>query len=270
MCERKTDFAIRRLRDIAIACVSLFCMAPSCGEDDDVRIVEKDSEKSTPRPAVDRVEEKSRAVPPAEAGPVMSELELRVRKSLRGSPTRKNSRALGRDAVPVLLSIIRNEDDVQYWRNSVSMLGHLGDERALIPLMELLENQSGELSKTKCGQFRQIPWAIGHIAEAGSEEAFDYLTRGLREEDWKRLEWTCRGVDSEELRRFYAERAIMGLAVSGRKEAPAILRDLERETGRRPDSMFKRRRLDLIREALRVHREIEKVGMDQFFDHPIK
>ncbi len=265
MSNKRSSIEVRRFHIAAALVAAGFCLAPKCSQDDET----ERPEKATPKvnaPTTEKAAAAPDVVTPKPAEQRMGELELRVRKLVKRNRTRPAALELGEEAVPILLSIIGDDQDALYFENAIGILGHIGSERALDPLMDLLEKSSGELSWIKCKYFMRVPLAIGDIARKGSARAFDYLKQRVRDEDWKGMTWTCeRGPAPEELRRIYAERSIIGLALTGSDEAERILHELMEEARQRPESIFKERRISLIEGALQNLHRMKELGEDKYY-----
>ncbi len=269
--ESKTQGFSGLLR-VAVTLLTAFCLGASCDEE---RLAptpdeplkgpgsvsenqDADGDENTQRVATKTAPEHR---PP-------SDLELRVREAIRRYPARKLARSLGGEAVPVLLSALQDEREMTRWKRITALLGHIGDEAALAPLVDFMEKQTGVLPERKCHELGGIPFAIGLIAAGGSDEAYDYLRTHLREDDWDHLKWTCeyRRTTPEKQRWYFARKTIVGMAITGREDAVDELQKLLAEKAALPDSNEKRQMVELVEEALRQIERIRKDGLDNYFD----
>jgi hypothetical protein len=138
-------------------------------------------------------------------------------------------------ALPVLITMLDDSRDAQYWANIVVTLGMLGDSRAVAPLIDFIarSEERPELSP---------PQAVAKTSAVMSHPS-------MRERNTQ-----------------LATMSILGLAISGRPEAEKILRDLQVPVDQR--SMDVRQRLpgieSVIEDALKEHARISRDGLEKY------
>lgn len=131
----------------------------------------------------------------------------------------------GASEVPALLNILSDQKQQEYWRNAVFLLGVIGDERAFAPLVKLVEDQRGEINPLARRAASYVPFALGHLAGNGSENALNYLLESATPECWeKKLAWTYGGKKAGDLfAEDFAKAALMGLGISAQPKALEFL-----------------------------------------------
>lgn len=90
-------------------------------------------------------------------------------------------------AVPSLLRLLRRTQWEAYAnaglrRSAIWALGRIGDDRAVEPLIGMLEDPSEDMEEMICGE-EQLTWRLisGALADIGSDKAIGYLTKSLRQ-----------------------------------------------------------------------------------------
>lgn len=140
----------------------------------------------------------------------------------------ESARALSPSVVPVLLSMLEDEEEAVYWGNIAVTLAIVGDETAVEPLIEFIEQDvGGGVSDSLYRAKTSALMALGYLAnEGGSEWALVYLMESVYPESWslRGIEWQAPLHASAEERDVELSRvAILGLALSGREEARTAL-----------------------------------------------
>lgn len=169
-------------------------------------------------------------------------------------------------AVPVLLNMLADPNEVPYWSNIVFTLGMLGDVRAVDPLIQFLEAGSGAtLSHAHFVAKSSVPMALGYLLNKhDSAKALAYLQAGAQPSTWaaRGLSWTSpvhtRAPDRDAQ---LSKMAIIGLAVSGRPAARQTLAKLARDAATAGDRAFQERVRAVVTEAIEAHDQIERDGL---------
>lgn len=169
---------------------------------------------------------------------------------------------LGPAAVPQLLLLLRDRSEAPYWVNTIVTIGFIGDTTAVDPLLTFFAEQRDEVDGHTCRALLSVPFALGCLAFGGSESAFTYLTKRASPADWEDLQWR---FGTEDLPAVMVEQAIIGLGVSGRSAARAVLAETPRTFGALSPEV-RARLADLIGEALRANERISEEGPEQYFD----
>lgn len=163
-------------------------------------------------------------------------------------------------AVPILLTLLRDPKEEEYWTNIVVALGMLGDVRAIDPLIDFLEqDHGGRLSPPQYLAKSAVVITLGYIIQKSrNEKALAFLIDGADPQSWTRrgLRWSSPYHRTEaERNRQLSAMAILGLGLSGHPDAAKHLRSLKQESASRG--------LDdgAIQEALKANAEIARKGM---------
>lgn len=163
-------------------------------------------------------------------------------------------------AVPILLTLLRDSKEEDYWTNIVVALGMLGDARAIDPLIDFLEqDHGGRLSAPQYLAKSAVVMAIGYIIQKSrNEKALAFLIDGTAPQSWTRrgLHWSSPYHWSEaERNRQLSTMSILGLGLSGHPDAAQHLRSLKQE--------YRSKGLDdgAIQEALKANTEIARKGV---------
>lgn len=131
------------------------------------------------------------------------------------------ARALGRDAVPTLLELLKRPPTDDALPNVVQTLGYIGDARARQPLIEFLETSKGEVNDATFDALLAVPLAIGHLASNGDQGSLIYLLSWTAPNALtsSNLQWTAGAYTGKKLSLLIAKLAVNGLGVTGLDEA---------------------------------------------------
>ncbi|HWM93103.1 MAG TPA: hypothetical protein VN493_20235 [Thermoanaerobaculia bacterium] len=176
---------------------------------------------------------------------------------IHGVPYEEASRFDAETTVPVLLAMLADPEEEQLWPNIVVTLGMIGDERAVEPLIEFLQQEvEGTLSHNHYIAKSSVVMSLGYVINrTGSRRALDFLVESADPETWshRSLFWASpyHGTDAERDRQL-ATMSILGLGLSGHPEAAEVLRTLPGPA-------------DVIDTALEAHRHIERMGLGAYY-----
>ncbi len=177
----------------------------------------------------------------------------------------KMARQLTASAIPRLWKVVENQEDRQWWVNAVVTIGFIGDESDFKKLVDKLEVDYGELDGDTYKMLKSIPFAIGCIAGNGHKVALAYLKSHLRPESWDFVRGTYQGKD---LGAKLAQRAVIGLAISGQPEAREILVELQKEVASDEDFRGREEMLQKISDGFGDIDVISEKGREGYFDIP--
>lgn len=188
---------------------------------------------------------------------------------IHGVPYEEANR-YGSAAVPTLLTMLRDPAEEQHWSNIVVVLGMIGDEQAVEPLISFIEagsqtNISSEHYRAKTSALMSLGYIIN---KTGNQRALNYL----RESVWPET-WASRSVvgiapfqaSTAERNSDFSKHAILGLALSGRPEAAEILRSLQQPAKTDTERAFKAEVSNLVSHALKEHDTISRVGLYNYY-----
>jgi len=135
-----------------------------------------------------------------------------------------DAHALGPEAIPRLLEILGDPGLEPFWVNTVVTLGFVESSLAREELLSFLLEERGEVEGHAFRALAAVPFALGCIASSGDREALAALEAMV---DGTRVyPWSYRTTD---VVRLLAQKAVVGLAVSGRVDAVAVLDRLEQD-----------------------------------------
>jgi hypothetical protein len=190
---------------------------------------------------------------------------------IRGVPYEEISRFDASSATPILLEMLANPREEEFWPNIVVALGMLGDERAVAPLIQFLERNeaSRPLSHAQYIAKSSVVMSLGYIInKTGSPRALEYLKASMSPTIWRqrKVEWSSPYHPTAEARdRQLSKMAILGLGLSGRPFAAEALRSLRAPATAAAEESFRRDVAGLVSEALSANDEIGKEGLAAYY-----
>lgn len=205
------------------------------------------------------------------AEPKETELERFVHQvHMQGMPYEEAIRFEAAKSVPVLLAMLHNPKEEESWPNVVVMLGILGDERAITPLIEFLEKDSeGKLSRAHYTAKTVVVMALGYsINRHENQKALNYLVAATKPSFWteRKLSWISPyHADAQGRNEQLSKMAILGLALSGHPYARDALLELQRPEASPVDAKFRTRVSPVIEEALKAHETITRDGLVRYY-----
>ena len=171
-------------------------------------------------------------------------------------------------AVPTLIEALNTEAEEQNWPRAASLLGIVGDERAVGALFAFIEKGGSHSISRAHNRARSAAMSsLGYlINRTGSERALDYLIEGLTPRVWR--ERNVIGIvpyaDSyEEYDLILSKYALFGLALSGHPRAGEALRTLLRSPT--PEQLQFRQteaKETTMKQWLEVHGLVAERGVD--------
>jgi hypothetical protein len=190
---------------------------------------------------------------------------------IHGVPYEEASR-YGSAAVPILLGMLEDRREQEHWTNIVGVLGMIGDERAVDPLIAF-PGARGEdrLTRPQYVAKSSVPLALGYLVnKTGSQRALSYLIESLNPDVW-----TQRGVTWQspyhatgvERNLQLTTGAVWGLAVSGRPEAASALRAVQADTSAAGKRLVAQIGV-VVGEALVTHAQIARMGLAEYYRAP--
>ena len=132
----------------------------------------------------------------------------------------------------ILLEMLGNVDDAQYWPNVTMVLGASGDAELVGSLIGFLHGERNDTWSTAVYRGRASAiTALGYLVhDTGDPKAMEYLRDSVDPQIWSRREipWLrMRGdSESERLSMLLSTSAVVALALTGQDEAAAKLREL--------------------------------------------
>jgi hypothetical protein len=205
--------------------------------------------------------------------PSLMEIDDFVRQVfIHGVPYEEASR-YDSSVVPTLLEMLNNPAEEAHWPNIVVVLGMIGDERAVDPLISFIEaDYSGDLSTELYRAKTAALMALGYIInKTGNRKALSYLMSSLHPETWGARDVV--GIapfqgDTAERNTDFSKHAILGLALSGHPEAARALHSLQQPASTETQRAFQAQAGDLVAEALEEHAKIAQGGLASYYREP--
>jgi len=173
--------------------------------------------------------------------------------------------AYGSDAVTTLLEMLNDPDEAPYRANIAVALCIIGDERAVEPVISLIEEPvAGELSAQDYRAKAGTVMALGYLVnKSANDQALQYLLRSVDPDSWSErgIQWKGpfqptlleRNVD-------LSSQAILGLALSGRPEASVALSSI-------PEAKFLGIPAvsEFVQAAQAAHQQVAQDGLSEYY-----
>ncbi len=192
---------------------------------------------------------------------------------IEGVPYEEAARFDPAASVPILLDMLADPKEADYWPNIVVTLGMLGDERAVDPLIQFLQQgATAPLSHPQYIAKSSVVMALGYIVnKSGSEKALQFLVESTDPEVWTRrdIKWSSPYHSTEvERNRQLTIMSVLGLGLSGDPRAARVLRSL-RQAPATPQAKNLRAQIpdvgDVLKDALQANQKIAKTGMADYY-----
>ncbi len=167
---------------------------------------------------------------------------------------------LDSSVVPTLLEMLNDPKEEQWWDNVIEVLGIIGDERAVKPIIERLERQGTEPGRWACPGCSN---AIVNIAGKGSEKALTYLLATIEPETYrvKGTTFPHRNASGHKIER---EDVLVGaIRAVGDSAQPRAVEALQKIYA---DNTQSERIREAVRVAIKRAKKIQEVGRAEFYD----
>jgi HEAT repeat protein len=176
----------------------------------------------------------------------------------------------GSQVVPTLLDMLADPKEDRAWKNIVIVLGMLGDERAMAPLISLIEQSAGgEITHSQYEAKKAALLGLGYlINKAGNERALRYLRGGVVPSVWPQrgVSWASPNHETAtERNRELSRLAIIGLGLSGNPSAEDALRELLAPAATATETAFREQMSGVISEALKANQRISDEGLAEYY-----
>lgn len=171
--------------------------------------------------------------------------------------------------VPKLLAMLNDRAEEEYWPNIVVVLGMIGDESAVDPLVAFIQaDDERGLSRAHYTAKTSALMSLGYlINKTGNQKALDFLKEGLDPGIWAAKNVGVAPFQTSTTERDYdfAKFAILGLALSGRPEAAEALRALQQPAETETQRAFQAQVSDLVSEMLVEHGKVAEEGLENYY-----
>jgi len=194
---------------------------------------------------------------------------------IEGVPYEEVTRLSPEVAVPLLVGMLDNPQEEEYWANIVVILGMLGDDRAVAPIFDFIKRGESrpQLSRSQCVAKTSAVMSLGYIVNrTANPEALAYLKEGVYPETWeaRNLLWASSFFRSQaEQNNQLAIMAVLGLGVSGKPQAATVLQML-RQPPATPKMKALKSRIpeidNIAEEALKANAMISKSGLKLYYE----
>jgi hypothetical protein len=217
-----------------------------------------------------RAETDEELLPDGESSRALTDVRDFVRQIFIHGVPYEEATQFGASAVPVLLEMLNDPQEAPYWANIVVVLGMIGGEDVIDPLIAFIEEDTPNVTREIHAAKTSALMSLGYILNrTGSPRVLNYLVESTSLETWE--ERSVEGVASfqpgiEERNEDFSKFAILGLALSGRPEAAEALRSLQRPTGSAEQRAFQAQVSDLISESLEENRKIAEEGLADYYE----
>jgi hypothetical protein len=173
----------------------------------------------------------------------------------------------GAEAVPILVSMLSNRQEMANWHNIVVTLGMIGDARAVDTLIAFVSSGGPEVVSDDVHLAKiNTLLALGYIVNAsGDKRALAYLVESLDPAVWtdsRGLKWVSplQAVSDRDV--HLATMAVIGLAVSGHVEAGRVLHNFK------SSDLFRRFQASMngvVEQALIEHAKVAGMGLYEYY-----
>ena len=203
------------------------------------------------------------------ASPLMDVRDFVRQAFIHGIPY-EEARRYDASAVPVLLAMLQDPMEEDSLANVVVVLGMIGDERAVEPLISFIQSDPGQaaMSPARYRAKTSALMAMGYLVNrTGNQRALSYLQESARPEAWAQRD--VKGIapfqaSTSERNVDLSKHAILGLALSGRPEAAQTLRSLQQPGGTDAARSFQAQIGDLVSEALNEYQKMSSQGLAEY------
>lgn len=181
----------------------------------------------------------------------------------------------GEKHVPELLLMLSDSANMAYWSNIIVTLGIIGDERAVIPLIDLIKaDHEGLLSRGLYNAKTSAIMALGYlINKSGNREALDFLKDCLSPHNWDETQpdWESPFQSAKVDRNIQLSSvAVLGLTLSGHPEAIEALQALKEPMASETEKKFQSQISNTLDQAIRDCEAISRDGLLQYYRERMK
>jgi len=175
----------------------------------------------------------------------------------------------GQDDVPKLLAMLKDSKNKSFRSNIIVTLGIIGDERAVEPMLEVLESAGDQLKPEDFAAKSSVLMSLGYlINKSQNQKALAYLKSHSTPEGWQGSHLTtAEGLQTstDERSQQLSTLAVIGLALSGHPEAKTTLRSLGENVKAMGTNTFAKQMSSVVDEAMKAHEAIAKEGLAAYY-----
>jgi hypothetical protein len=169
--------------------------------------------------------------------------------------------------IPALTAILNDPSKSAAWANAVTVLGIVGGDKSVKPLLDFAGRLNGELDVHGLNALMSVPNALGFAAHAGSASALETLHRTCTVAGWRARNLNChfQKYRGETLCLLMSKISIRGLAISCK---PAALEGLTALAAREAVEGSEAASVkENVREAIELHKRISRDGLERSFEY---
>lgn len=173
------------------------------------------------------------------------------------------AKAFGPKVIPQLVTMLNDGNYEDYRPNIVSMIGRIGDAKAIKPLKNYLYSLKGEISYPTFISALAIFQALGYIAQNGNGEALKMLQDWTDPEYYSKsgLSFSYGNYKGSLMGSSISSLAIQGLGISGRPEALSFLKEMDN----RKSSRHKQKLENSVKSAIKLNNRVKAEGPSKVF-----
>jgi HEAT repeat protein len=174
-----------------------------------------------------------------------------------------------KEDVPKLLAMLNDPAKKPYRSNIIVTLGIIGDERAVEPMVEVLESAGDQLKPEDFAAKSSVLMSLGYlINKSQSEKALAYLKSHTTPAGWEGSNITTADglqAGTDERSQQLSTLAVIGLALSGHPEAKSTLRSLGEKVKAMGTTKFAKQMSSVVDEAMKTHETVAKEGLAAYY-----
>ena len=175
----------------------------------------------------------------------------------------------GEEAVPKLLAMLKDPKKKAFQSNIIVTLGIIGDERAVGPMIDVLEGGDEQLKSEDFAAKSSVLMSLGYlINKSQNKKALDYLKEHMTPKGWQGSKLTrAEGLQAsvDERSQQLSTLAVIGLGLSGHPEAKNALKSLGENVKALGTAKFAKQMTSVVEEAMKAHESIVKKGLKAYY-----
>ncbi len=175
----------------------------------------------------------------------------------------------GQDDVPKLLAMLKDSKKKAFQSNIIVTLGIIGDERAVEPMLEVLETAGDQLKPEDFAAKSSVLMSLGYLVnKSHNQKALAYLQSHATPEGWRGAQLTtAEGLQAstDERSQQLSTLAVIGLALSGHPDAKTTLESLGESVKAMGTTTFARQMSSVVDEAMKAHEVIAIDGLAVYY-----
>ncbi len=175
----------------------------------------------------------------------------------------------GHEDVPKLLAMLEDPKEKLYRSNIIVTLGIIGDDRAVEPMLDLLESSGKQLKPEDFASQSSVLMSLGYlINKTQNEKALAYLKKHTTPEGWQGSNLTrVEGfqASTDERSQQLSTLAVIGLALSGHPEAQTTLRSLGEDVKALGTTAYARQLTPIVAEAIKACDTVAEEGLAEYY-----